>query len=389
MSSVDPNLRERSEGSRASTQLDHGEPSLSTDGVPRGDTSSAPSFARAPEGALRAGESERANALRYRASAAPGHVESHFLKANSPDGERALWVKHTLLVPTRRDAPAVAELWAIAFDRRGRRKLAQKVSYPLAAARLCDAPFSFALPDAELRQGAASGALGAGDERLAWQLDFASAEAPFLPFRYPRMYTGAFPRSKSLTPFPDTRAHGSFTAFGERWDVTGWRAAQGHNWGKSHAHAYGWVHCNALCLEPGGTPLEDSWVEVLSGRVRLGPLVTPFLSVAGLRHQGRLFRFDAARAIVSRKIAIDTRSFTFELVQDGATLVGAFHAAPEQFAGLRYEDPDGRALACLNSKLASGRLTLSYEGGAVTLYTDQAALELGTRSPDHGVALLA
>jgi hypothetical protein len=363
------------------TQLDHAEAGLSTDDMTGGDTSRAPLSADSTA-------CERANALRYRAPSA-GHVESHFLKANSPDGQRALWVKHTLLVPTRGDAEPVAELWAIAFDQRGRRKLAQKVSYPLSAARLSDAPFSFVLPDAELRQGRAHGALGLGDARLSWQLSFASEQAPFLPFRYPRMYTGAFPRSKSLTPFPDTRAHGTFTAFGQHWDLAGWRAAQGHNWGKSHAHAYGWLHCNALSLEPGALPLEDTWVEVLSGRVRLGPLVTPFLSVAGLRHQGRLFRFDAARAIVSRKIAIDTRSFRFELAQGGATLAGEFRADPEQFAGLRYEDPDGRALACLNSKLASGRLTLSYEGRSSTLYTDQAALELGTRSPDHGVAMLA
>ena len=46
-------------------------------------------------------ESERDNLVRYRPSAA-GHVESHFLKANSPDGERALWVKHTLLAPKGR-----------------------------------------------------------------------------------------------------------------------------------------------------------------------------------------------------------------------------------------------------------------------------------------------
>jgi hypothetical protein len=88
-------------------------------------------------------------------------------------------------------------------------------------------------------------------------------------------------------------------------------------------------------------------------------------------------------------VTIDARSFAFELRQDGATLAGSFHAQPEQFAGLGYEDPDGRTLACLNSKLASGRLTLSYQGRSQTLHTDQAALELGTRRTDHGVTLLA
>ncbi|MEY4515574.1 MAG: hypothetical protein RLZZ450_7696 [Pseudomonadota bacterium] len=396
MGTVESDLGPGAEGPRTSTLLDHTGRNLSTDPAPV-----APPPSRAAVANLR--ESEQANAVRYRVAGpgaqAPGHVESHFLKANSPDGVRALWVKHTLLVPSRAGDTPVAELWAIAFDQRGRRKLAQKTTYPLRAARLAEVPFSFGLPDAELSHGAARGTVGQGAESLSWDLHFASDQAPFLPFRYPRMYSGAFPRSKSLTPFPDTRVYGSFSAWGERWELDGWRGAQGHNWGKSHAHAYGWVHCNALSPAPGAQPLEDTWLEALSGRVRLGPVVTPFLSVAGIKHQGRLFRFDAARAIVSRKVAvqarpraherrIDTGSFGFELRQDGATLVASFHAEHDQFAGLSYRDPDGQVLACLNSKLARGQLTLSYEGRSTTLYTDQAALELGIRSTDHGVVLL-
>ena len=51
---------------------------------------------------------EADNRLRY-AGTQPGHVESHFLKANSPDGQRAIWIKHTLLVPVRRPADAISE----------------------------------------------------------------------------------------------------------------------------------------------------------------------------------------------------------------------------------------------------------------------------------------
>jgi hypothetical protein len=361
------------------TQLDHATSGLSTDP------------AQARRGSSPARPSEADNALRY-AGASPGrerprggHVESHFLKANSPDGRRALWVKHTLLVPTKPDADPVAELWAIAFDERGRRKLAQKATYPISAARFSEAPFSFTLPAAELRHGAARGALG----ELAWDLRYAAATPSFRPFGLPGMYTGAFPRSKSLTPIPDTCVFGSFSAFGERWQLDGWRGAQGHNWGKSHAHAYAWTHGNAWSLTPGGPPLPGVWLEALSGRVRLGPIVTPWLSVAGVHYAGRLFRFDRAAAILSRAIAIDTRRYHFTLRQHGVTLRAELEAEREQFAGLRYVDPDGRSLACLNSKLARGRLTLSYDGVSVVLHTEQAALELGTRRAGHQIALLA
>jgi hypothetical protein len=326
--------------------------------------------------------SERENEVRHRPGVR-GHVESHFLKANSPDGQRAIWVKHTLLVPLVGEA--VAEVWAIAFAEGGRRKVAEKASYPLAQAVLTRAPFGSTLPGSALHQGSARGQL----ESLRWQLQFAADGAPFLPFRTARMYTGRFPRSKSLTPVPDTRMFGEVQALGERWQLDGWRGAQGHNWGQSHAHAYAWLHVNALSREPGGPALEDTWLEALSGKVRLGPLVTPWLSVAGLRHQGRLFRFDGLSAMLSRKVAIDTRSYRFTLAQDGMTVSAEVSAHSEQLAGLRYEDPDGQSLSCLNSKLAHARLTLSHEGRSEVLHSAQAALELGTRRADHGIALLA
>lgn len=360
------------------TQLDHGPGALSTEA-----------------GGEAARASELANAPRYRPAGsateglARGHVESHFLKANSPDGQRAVWVKHTLLVPTHPGAQPVAELWAIAFERGGAHKHALKQTYPLAAAQLSSAPFSFALPDATLTQGGARGSLGARGTGLSWDLRYDASGAPFRPFRFERMYSGGFPRSKSLTPVPDTRVFGQFDVAGESWQLAGWRGAQGHNWGVSHAHAYAWVHCNALRRDEDDRELSQTWVELLSGRVRVGPVVTPWLSVGGLCLEGRLFRFDGARAILSRQIAVDTGSYAFSLSQAGATLRGELSAEPSHVAGLRYEDPDGQLLSCLNSKLASGKLTLSYEGRTVLLHTSQAALEIGTRRTDHGIALLA
>jgi hypothetical protein len=105
--------------------------------------------------------------------------------------------------------------------------------------------------------------------------------------------------------------------------------------------------------------------------------------------EGRLFRFDGLSALLARKVSVDAHSYRFRLAQGGAQLDAELSAEPEQLAGLRYEDPDGRALACLNSKLARGVFRLTFEGETHVLRTDQAALELGTRSPHHGIRLLA
>lgn len=338
-------------------------------------------FERAQQPATQT-DSERDNLVRYRAGAG-GHVESHFLKANSPDGQRALWIKHTLLVPKARPERGVAEVWAIGFSDGGRRKVAEKRTFQLHEATLRSDPFGWEAPCAALSHGRASGHL----HTIAWDLSFACPEQGFRPFPLARMYSGRFPRSKSLTPVPDARVHGSFRIGGERWEVTGWPGAQGHNWGASHAYAYAWVHANVLERAEGAG--ESAWFEALSGRVRLGPgLVTPFLNVAALALDGEIVRFDGLRALCSRRVAIDGRSYRLELAQGDVQISARFAARAEQFAGLRYEDPDGTSLACLNSKLATGEIELRRRNHTVRFYTSQAALELGTRRPDHGIELL-
>lgn len=325
-----------------------------------------------------------ANRLRY-VPGTTGHVESHFIKANSPDGERAIWLKHTLLAPQARPEAAVAEVWAVAFAERGARKLAAKRSFPLTGLEQI-VPFGLRVGCAELIGRRAHGAL----DGLAWELELEPEAAPFKPFALERMYSGKFPRSKSLTPIPDARLSGRFEVFGERWELAGWRGAQGHNWGVSHAHAYAWAHANAWrSAADGGEALPGVWFEALTGKVRLGSFTTPWLSVAGFAWNGRVYRFDGLRALGSRRVAIDRRSYHVELRQGGVRVRAEFRAETDRIAGLCYRDPDDSMLACLNSKLATGRLEFSDGVSEIVLHTDQAALELGTRAPDHGVALLA
>ncbi|MET0344404.1 MAG: hypothetical protein ABW252_25550 [Polyangiales bacterium] len=341
-------------------------------------------------------DAERDNQVRLGRARGPrrGHVESHFLKANSPDGRRALWIKHTVRIPRGRPEAAVAELWAISFDDGGARKVAAKATFPLHQARFDAAPFALRVPSATLTRTRAHGALRQPGAVFHWDLTLTpvagAAGAPFRPFPLDRMYTGAFPRSKSLTPAPDLRITGELGVNGTTWTIDRWRGAQGHNWGASHAHAYAWVHANAWCDEGSCAPREATWLEALSGRTRLpGGLVTPWLSVAALSLDGELLRFDGPRALATQRRWVDARSYAFEVRSGGATLHAEFRAEADQLAGLRYDDPDGSMLACLNAKIARGTLRLTRGRRTLHLHTAQAALELGTRDPAHGIALLA
>src|SRR5580692_9873283 len=72
--------------------------------------------------------------VRYRKAAPHGHVESYFLKANDPGGARALWLKATIYASDRDPSRAVAEAWAIAFDR-SEGHVAVKAQIPYESAR--------------------------------------------------------------------------------------------------------------------------------------------------------------------------------------------------------------------------------------------------------------
>lgn len=342
-----------------------------------------------PDGAEAAARaSEPDNCVRFAAQRSRGHVESLFLKGNSPDGKRALWVKYTILAPQKQPERGVAELWAVAFDRARSAPLANKRSYPLSELRLSTSPFSLRLPGAEIQHGRARGELVAPGPRFRWDLTYSCAPESFRPFPSARMYSGPFPRTKTLTPAPDSRLSGFFEFEGERWDVSGYRAAQGHNWGRGHAHAYAWAHASALELAPESAQARDTWLELITGRVYVGPLLTPWLSCAGVSIDRQLYRFDGLRSMLARDVHVDTRSYQFHLRQGDTEFEGKIVADPRLIAGLRYEDPDQQTLSCLNSKLASGTFTLRAQGKVFRLRSDRVALEIGTRERDHGIPIL-
>jgi len=329
-------------------------------------------------------ERERDNEVRFHPGRSErGHVESHFLKATSPDGKRAIWVKHTILSPSGAPERATAQLWGIAFDRRGERPRAigAKRVVPVAEAHFTATPFS-----SEVAGGRLESTLARGEVDLVrWDLRWTPHAAPFHLYPFERMYAGRFPKQKQLSPTPDATFGGWVEVGGERWDIDGWPGMQGHNWGLGNTDVYVWAQCNAWTDAPPGT-----WYEGATGRIRVGPVMTPWLSVMSLHANGELYRFDRPRALLSRAVEVAFYRWRFTAAQGPFTLEGEIHAERQDLAGLVYDNPAGPATFCLNSKLASGTLVLRRGGRTlVELASDRFALELGTKDPSHGVPMLA
>jgi hypothetical protein len=209
-------------------------------------------------------------------------------------------------------------------------------------------------------------------------------------YRRARMYTGPLPKQKILSPIPDLVARGSITVRGERWDVGGWRGVLGHNWGKSHTHFYAWGHVSEW-RGVGASPEGDSdlLLEAATARVRFGPIVLPPLTLISVRWRGVRYDWNRLRELPRNIGRVERfRKWTFSGKNDLGSIEGELTAETEDFVGLVYENPRGKPMSCLNSKLARARVRLSVSGRAPFEATsDRAAFEIGTHDPNHGVRM--
>ncbi|MEZ4224441.1 MAG: tocopherol cyclase family protein [Polyangiaceae bacterium] len=319
------------------------------------------------------------NGVRFDGSQA-GHVESYFMKLNDPEERHALWLKATIL--KKHGTNPVAEAWAIAFER-NKPPVGVKREIPFEAASFAADRFEVTVADLHMQRGQTAGSIEHLGRRIEWDLKFTTEAAALVPFPHLKMYEGKLPSSKLVTPHPDSRFSGSFAVDGERTTVESWRGMQGHNWGRGHAELYAWAHCNQW------HETDDLVVEGLTGRVRVGPLLAPPLTLMCVRHRGVRFDLNAAKALLKNRGEITPRSWRFRAQGPRASVEGEFFAATDDFGGLYYENPDGAMTHCLNSKIAEGRLRLELAGRAPLIVTTRsAALEIGTRDPSHGVRML-
>lgn len=316
-----------------------------------------------------------------------GHVESYFLKINDPSGPRALWLKQTIL--KKLDAAPVAEAWAVAFDRE-RGHVAAKIVVPFETARFGKGPdLDVDVAGSSLRNEHAKGRLG----NIDWDFAIASHAPPLFLYSHPRMYERSLPKQKLLTPLPDLTTRGTVKVGAATWNVDGWRGSLGHNWGSAHTHLYVWgqiTHWDAVKSSPEGA--SDLVFEGATGRVKLGPVVVPPLTVLAVRFRGVRYEWNTLSDIRSNRGTIDPgyRRWTFSAKNALGSIEGELDADTADFVGLGYENPNGKMTYCLNSKIARARIRLDVSGRAPFEATSHAAaLEIGTLDPKHGVQMVA
>ena len=295
-----------------------------------------------------------------RAPVTAGLYESHFVSASDPAGGRALWIRYTAL--KRRGEAAWPTVWVTWFD-------PARDTAPRALRVTADAPI--AADPSPLWAASPLGAIGPGMARgeiegASWDLRFEGLgpELPYLPARW--LYDRPLPRSNGVALAPAALVSGTLTLDGTTTRLDGWDGTIGHNWGSDHAEEWSWIHAGGLGDERRG------WLELTLARVRIGPVLTPWLAAGAAAIDGRA-AVPARRARVRRELRGERTEVSLALAGGGELALEI--TAPERATVTwDYAAPAGPGRTVRNCSVADAVVTL---GAARIEITGRLAVEHG------------
>jgi hypothetical protein len=331
---------------------------------------------------------EQANHTRYQPRQMAGHYESFFLRANHPNRPLAFWIRYTLFTPNRRPEKALGELWAIFFDGETHQHIAVKQELLIKQCVFKTSEFFVRVGDTCLEPGKLNGMAASGNHRIAWNLTFRGDADPLflLPLNF---YDAAFPKAKSLVGLPMAIFNGSLAVDGKEIAIANWVGSQNHNWGAKHTDLYAWGQVAGFDNHP------DSFLEVATARLKIGPLWTPAMTPIVLRHRGEEIALNNLMLTLRARGSFRYFEWHFKSETQAVSLEGTIRAPREAFVGLNYYNPPGGTKHCLNTKIASCELKVvrRRNGRADTpeiLATQhRAAFEILTDDRGHGIEIRA
>lgn len=319
---------------------------------------------------------ERTSARFPEVETGTGHYESFYLKACHPSEPLGLWVRYT--VHKRPGREPSGSLWCTLFAEEGPKAVKQT----FARAGVPGGAY-VGVGDSLFTADSVTGRAEGEGASASWDLTFEGSAEPFRHLPREWMYRASLPRTKLLSPHPDARFSGTAQIDGRGVELDGWRGMVGHNWGAQHAERWIWMH------GAGFAGHENAWFDAALGRIKVGPLTTPWIANAVLSLDGERHRLGGPARIRTTEVREAPERCEFVLTGRDITVQGTAGARREQFVGWVYADPDGSEHHVVNcsisdmdlsvSRPGSGPLSLALRGGA--------AYELGMREHDHGMTI--
>ena len=328
-----------------------------------------------------------ANHTLYEFGQQKGHYESYFMRANHPNQPKAFWIRYTIFSQHGQPNRALAELWAVYFNKANRQYFAVKTEVPIDQAKFSADNFNICIDKAILDYRHLKGISSKGGHTLQWDMEYQGTDDPL--FLLPvKLYNTSLPKAKSLVSTPMARFDGELKVDETSIMIDGWIGSQNHNWGLKHTDYYAWGQVAGFDTHP------DSFLEVATARLKIGPLWTPFLTFLVLRHNGFEYKLNTLRQAYRAKGSCRYFDWKFFSEDGQIRIEGHIAAAAEDFVGLRYYNPPGGIKHCLNTKIAACELRVTNiakgDNNVDILETcSRAAFEILTDDNQHGIQLYA
>lgn len=313
-----------------------------------------------------------------------GHYESYFLRANHPSRPLAFWVRYTIFSPRNNPEQALGEVWAIWFDGEKDRNVAAKVEVPFSKSIFFHDHFEVSCAGCVLNSKELKGSLQLRGNNLSWNLTYSGKSPPAL-FYPVEKYKAKIPQAKVVSCLPIAQFNGEFVVNGESFKIDQWIGSQNHNWGPKHTDRYAW------CQVSGFDNAPESFLEAASGKLKIGPFWTPYLTPVVLRHHGEEYAINTIwQSFMAKMEKFDYFNWKFSTRNDRIEIQGHVSADRSEFIGLNYYNPPGGSKHCLNSKLAKCELTitdLKTNRQEILIAKNRCAFEIITDDRNHGIEI--
>jgi len=287
-----------------------------------------------------------------------GHYEVWYTTFNHLPSGTGFWIRYTLEAPLPGHGEAYAQLWFAMFDvNQPQRNVAINRRYPLSEFEATDDPFHITLGAGDLGHGALRGALEGDAHEVSW--DIAFKPCLFVHHHLPELvYRSSFADTTVLSPNLMANMNGRVTVDGQDFVLDGSPGCQTHLWGRKHAHAWAWSHCNAFREDP------TACLETLSVRLKRFGLVTPPLTFFSLYLGSEVYHFRQFGTLLRTRGAWETGLYRFSGVGNRIKVEGELRCRPEDLVQAPYTDPDGEASFCHNTCVGDALVTVSTRRSA-------------------------
>jgi hypothetical protein len=307
--------------------------------------------------------------------------ESFYLRAADPAGGGGFWVRYTVRIAPGEDPSG--SLWFTWFEP-DRAIATKQTSLDVAAG---DGARSWIeIGESRIGPGRAVGAIAAATDRPSARWDLTFTGEPLLEHLASGwMYTARLPRTKPVSLHPMARMTGTIVIDGVEHAVDQWPAMVGHNWGSQHAERWIWLH--GMGFDDHG---DDTWIDVVLGRIKLGPVLLPWIASGAICVDGERTALGGIARIRGTTVQERATGASLGLSgPEGAQVSITVGAQRDRFVGWSYADPDGETHDVANCSIADINVTLRRANlpDLVLRATGTAAYELGMREHDHGIRI--